>query len=54
MKRNSQRALDTFTEWLWKFITTISFIATKLGPTISDPMASKIADELVIGLEGQE
>lgn len=56
LKRNSQLALDTFTEWLWKFITTISFlfVATKLGPTISGPMASKIADEPVIGLEGQE
>lgn len=55
-KRNSQLALDTFTEWLWKFITTISFlfVAAKLGPTITGPTAFKIADELVIGLEGQE
>lgn len=54
LKRNSQLALDTFPEWLWKVITTISFVATKWGPAISGPTASKIADELVMGLEGQE
>lgn len=51
LKRHTQLALDTFTEWLWKFVTTISFlfVTTKWDPAISDPTASKLANQLVIG-----
>lgn len=56
LKRSSQLALNTFTEWLWKPITTISsfFTATRWGPTVRGPTVPPLANQLAVGLEGED